>query len=511
MIVKGNIRTNGSSLGSYLLSEGCFEKNKEKNERIEVWEANGYEQGDRLQDILADFEHSATGTQCEKPLFHVQIRAGKDEQLTRDQFLESVNRLEEKLELTGHERVIVAHTLEGQEHLHVVWNRIDHEQEKAAELHYYKHKCTDLARELEKEFGLRELSSEKQKGKLSRDEEQQAIRHDEKPQEIKAAVRECWEQSDSGKAFVTALDDRGYLLAAGDRRDYVIVDELGGTYSPARLTGSKAAQVRERLSDIDREALPSVAEAKEMQQDRGHGIRSDKKEREWEEALAKAAIEKEKLAEKERKRLQKEEKERKRALAKKKRETKLTTLYSKADMVSVQKDALWYIEEKRRRKKEKVWEEEKAWYAKLKLNRQDRAEKKALRAQAYKEKEEAKKHPEKQQETKAHVQGVAPAQQQKEPQQKPEKKLERQEERKQEKQQEEQNVSGSRRDFWQKMQSVRDAREEARETKNANTEQTATQQRKAAREALREQSDQQRGRQGGAGRTRDDEERERER
>ncbi|NMW18852.1 MAG: relaxase/mobilization nuclease domain-containing protein, partial [Chlorobiaceae bacterium] len=158
MIVKGNIRTNGSSLGSYLLSEGRFEKNKEKNERIEVWEANGFEQGDRIQDILADFEHSAAGTQCEKPLFHVQIRAGKDEQLTRDQFLESVNRLEEKLELTGHERVIVAHTLEGQEHLHVVWNRIDHEQEKAAELHYYKHKCTDLARELEKEFGLRELS-----------------------------------------------------------------------------------------------------------------------------------------------------------------------------------------------------------------------------------------------------------------------------------------------------------------------------------------------------------------
>ena len=295
MIVKGNIRTNGSSLGSYLLSEGRFEKNKEKNERIEVWEANGVEQGDRLQDILADFQHSAENTQCEKPLFHVQIRAGKGERLTREQFLESVNRLEEKLELTGHERVIVAHTLEGQEHLHVVWNRIDHEQEKAAELHYYKHKCTDLARELEKEFGLRELSAQKQKSKLSRDEEQQAIRHDQKPQEVKAAVRECWEQSDSGKAFVNALDERGYLLAAGDRRDYVIVDELGGTYSPARLTGSKAAEVRERLSDIDREALPSVAEAKEMQQDRGHGIKSDKKEREWEEALPKPRLRKKSL------------------------------------------------------------------------------------------------------------------------------------------------------------------------------------------------------------------------
>ena len=496
MIVKGNIRTNGSSLGSYLLSEGRFEKNKEKNERIEVWEANGYEQGDRIQDILADFEHSATGTQCEKPLFHVQIRAGKDEQLTRDQFLESVNRLEEKLELTWHERVIVAHTLEGQEHLHVVWNRIDHEQEKAAELHYYKHKCTDLARELEKEFGLRELSAQKQQSKLSRDEEQQAIRHDEKPQEVKAAVRECWEQSDSGKAFVTALDDRGYLLAAGDRRDYVIVDELGGTYSPARLTGSKAAEVRKRLSDIDREALPSVAEAKEMQDDRAHGIKTAREQAQWEEALAKAAIEKAEQEAQAKRLAQREEKYRQEELAKQRRERKAATLYSKADMVSVQNDAQWFFKEKNRLIKQ----------AQKEQARQEEQAKKYQAEQKKEQQEEAKTQAEPQQETQDHIQGKAPVQQQTQ-----EKKVEKQEERKQEKQQEEQEVSGSRRDFWQKMQSVRDAREEARETKNANTEQTATQQRKAAREALREQSDQQRGRQGGAGRTRDDEERERER
>ena len=496
MIVKGNIRTNGSSLGSYLLSEGRFEKNKEKNERIEVWEANGFEQGDRIQDILADFEHSAAGTQCEKPLFHVQIRAGKGEHLTREQFLESVNRLEEKLELTGHERVIVAHTLEGQEHLHVVWNRIDHEQEKAVELHYYKHKCTDLARELEKEFGLRELSAQKQQGKLSRDEEQQAIRHDEKPQEIKAAVRECWEQSDSGKAFVNALDERGYLLAAGDRRDYVIVDELGGTYSPARLTGSKAAQVRERLSDIDREALPSVAEAKEMQDDRAHGIKTAREQAQWEEALAKAAIEKAEQEAQAKRLAEREEKYRQEELAKQRRERKAAKLYSKADMVSVQNDAQWFFKEKNRLKEQ----------AQKEQARQEEQAKKYQAEQKKEQQEEAKTQAEPQQETQDHIQGKAPVQQQTQ-----EKKVEKQEERKQEKQQEEQEVSGSRRDFWQKMQSVRDAREEARETKNANTEQTATQQRKAAREALREQSDQQRGRQGGAGRTRDDEERERER
>ena len=104
------------------------------------------------------------------------------EPLTREQWLESVNRLEERLELTGHERAIVAHTLNGQEHIHVVWNRINPETHIAAELHYYKHKCTDQARELEKDFGLRQLSNDRKRGKLSKDEEQQALRHGKSPQ-----------------------------------------------------------------------------------------------------------------------------------------------------------------------------------------------------------------------------------------------------------------------------------------------------------------------------------------
>jgi hypothetical protein len=52
--------------------------------------------------------------------------------------------------LTGHERVIVTHRLNGQDHVHVAWNRMSTEKENAAELHFYKHKCTDTARELEK-------------------------------------------------------------------------------------------------------------------------------------------------------------------------------------------------------------------------------------------------------------------------------------------------------------------------------------------------------------------------
>ena len=81
------------------------------------------------------FERSAERTQCAKPLYHVQMRSAEGEHLTREQWLYSVEKVERKLGLTGHDRVIVAHTKEGQDHVHIVWNRIDYERGKAAALH----------------------------------------------------------------------------------------------------------------------------------------------------------------------------------------------------------------------------------------------------------------------------------------------------------------------------------------------------------------------------------------
>lgn len=350
MIIKGNPRTDGGDLGSYLLSEGKYEKNREKNERIEIWEAFGIEQGDTLQNILADFENSAAGTKCEKPLFHVHFRVAPGEALTREQWLESANRLEERLGLTGHDRAIVAHTLNGQEHMHVVWNRINPENHIAAPLHYYKHKCTDLSRELEKEFGLRELSNDRKKrGSLSRDEEQQALRHGKAPQQIKEELRACWHEADNGQSFAAALDEHGYLLAQGDRRDFVIVGSEGDIYDVARVTGSRVAEVRHRLSDLDRENLPSVEEGREIQLDR----KTTRDLLKWEDDLARAGIEKAQKEESEARQFQSELKEKQRAghLA--------ATLYDRGGMVSMQHDAMRHLKDAHRHQQEQAKQEQK--------------------------------------------------------------------------------------------------------------------------------------------------------
>lgn len=472
MIIKGKIRTNGSSLGNYLLSEGRFAKNKEKNELTEVWQANGYEQGDRLQDILKDFEHSAASTQCEKPLFHVAISPGKGEQLSKEQYLETIDRLEQRLGLEGHERVIVAHTLDERgQHVHIVWNRIDHERLQAADLHYFKHKSADLARELEREFGLRELSASKQ-GKLSRDEEQQAIRSGLSPQEIRDTIRDCWQQSDSGKAFAAALEDNGYLLAAGDRRDFVIVDEMGGTYSVARLTGSKAADVRGRLSDIDREALPGVEEAKDIQFDRYHGNRSVRDEMEWEDRLAEAGIRKvedDEIRERDEERKNRERREGRRHAH------KMAKLYSKSDMVTMQQDAMRHLKELHR-------------HAKIKQKHE--AEKARL------ERRIRELEAERQGQSPTPAPGDALPSQAPEPERQ-EQKPERQEERKQE------NPA----EFWSTFRQMRDELKGTdKEEKRDRTEQTDYQRSKAERDVLRDQLNPDRPKDTGRSRTRDSDE-----
>ena len=81
------------------------------------------------------------------------------------------------------------------------------------------------------------------------------------PRDIKAAFQRCWAASDSGKAFRSALEQRGYYLAKGDRRAVVAVDTDGNVYSVARWTGVKTKDAAARIGDS--ETLPTVAEVQE--------------------------------------------------------------------------------------------------------------------------------------------------------------------------------------------------------------------------------------------------------
>ena len=269
MIIKGTSCAGASRLATHL-------NRTDTNERAEVKEVRGVVAEDLLG-ALREMESVATGARTTKPFYHGSINTREDERLTDEQRTYAIDKLEAALGLTGQPRVVVVHEKEGREHCHIVWSRIDLDRMAAISdsNNYRKHE--EVARALEKEFGHERVQGahierdgkERPARTPSHAEMLQAERTGVSPAAAKALMTELWRETDSGKSFQAALETKWWVLARGDRRDFVAIDSEGGTHSVTRrIEGAKAADVRQRFADIDPASLPSVAEAKELQRER---------------------------------------------------------------------------------------------------------------------------------------------------------------------------------------------------------------------------------------------------
>jgi hypothetical protein len=246
------------------------------NERAEVRELRGVA-AENLRGALLEIEAVASGSRTTKPFYHASINTRADERLTNEQRTHAIDRLEEKLGLSGQPRVVVVHEKEGREHCHIVWSRIDLDRMRAINDSYNYRKHEEVARDLEREFGHERVQGAhaERDGKdrpnrtPSHAEMLQADRGAVSPDDAKALVTNLWQRTDSGQTFKIALEKEAWLLARGDRRDFVVIDPYGGTHSLARrVEGAKAKDIRARMADVDSELLPSVAEARVIQKQR---------------------------------------------------------------------------------------------------------------------------------------------------------------------------------------------------------------------------------------------------
>jgi len=250
---------------------------QDTNERVEVKEIRGVVAED-IFGALREMEAVACGARTTKPFYHGSINTREDERLTDEQRMYAVDKLEAALGLTGQPRVVVVHEKKDREHCHIVWSRIDLDRMAAiSDSHNYR-KHEEVARALEKEFGFERVQGAhvERDGKPRPDrtpshrEMLQADRTGLSPQQAKELMTGIWNTTKNGKEFQTALADKGWILARGDRRDFVAIDPTGGVHSIARrIEGAKAADVRQRFADIDPRSLQSVAEAKQTQRGRG--------------------------------------------------------------------------------------------------------------------------------------------------------------------------------------------------------------------------------------------------
>jgi hypothetical protein len=294
IIINGGSRRAGGWWAKHLT-------NTEQNERAELVEMRGVT-AESVGGAFAEMRALATGTKCTNYFYQANINPRADEHLTPEQWGQAVDTLERNLGLTGQPRFVIEHEKGGRTHRHVVWSRIDVEHQRAipdsltAQIHEQTSRELEIAFDLErgKSILVPDRDFERPERGPQKWETFRGQRHGIDPRTITEELTGLWQGTDSGRSFKTAIEERGYILAQGDRRDFVVLDEAADVHSLARrIEGAKAKDIRERLADLDRSTLPSVDEAKAQIEARRHADNyydRDAADAQWQSAVNNAGI-----------------------------------------------------------------------------------------------------------------------------------------------------------------------------------------------------------------------------
>ena len=257
MILKASQRANSAELAKHLL-------NGDDNDHVTIHEIRGFMSA-TLEGALQEAYAMSRGTRCEQFLFSLSLNPPEDADVPIEDFEAAIEEIEKKLLLVGQPRIIVFHEKNGRRHCHVVWSRIDTDKLVAVNMAHFKRKLMDVARGLYLRHGWK-LPKGMQRGErrspfhLTREEHRQAVRLSQDPQAMKALFKGAWEQSDTKETFIRALEERGFLLARGDRRGFVALDVTGGVYSLTRWLDIGTRDLKARLGLPEK--LPDTASAK---------------------------------------------------------------------------------------------------------------------------------------------------------------------------------------------------------------------------------------------------------
>lgn len=256
MILKGNSRGGSKDLALHLM--------KPENDHVEVHELRGFASRD-LMGALNETYAISRATKCRAFLYSLSINPPPNEKVNTEKLIDAADKAEEALGLKGQPRAVVFHEKEGRRHAHVVWSRIKTCELKAIRMSFDHTKLQNVSRELFREHGFRMPDgladrSKRDPRNLMLADWQQAKRNNQDGKAIKKAIQDSWAISDSKLSLCHALEERGYVLARGDRRGFVVIDMFGEVRSLPRQAEVKTKDVWARLGN--NEDLPSLQEAK---------------------------------------------------------------------------------------------------------------------------------------------------------------------------------------------------------------------------------------------------------
>ena len=284
-------RGGGQQLATHLLNEY-------DNDRVEIAEVRGALARD-LHGTMAEWRAIASAAKSKKYkkyLYSLSANPDPDQKpLTRQQYTEFFDRVEQKLGLSGQPRVIVFHKKYGREHAHAVWSRTNGETLKAINIYRDGLDLRDIVIDFARDHGMElppgYFDAKKKKRAEKLPDKQQQERTGVTLRDHEAAITAAWKESDNGPSFVRALEARGYYLARGTKRktpSYVVIDRFGEVHSLARriiIDGINTKQVKARLKDFPLEQLPPPERAKDYAEQRLQSLPAPELQRQFGRAV----------------------------------------------------------------------------------------------------------------------------------------------------------------------------------------------------------------------------------
>jgi hypothetical protein len=271
MIVKGKARSGPAQLAAYLMRTN-------DGERPTILD-HGVNDDDLYRAFMV-WDAAGEGTRGEKTLYHAQIAPEARYKMTPEQYLRAAEILAEDLGMANHPRRVILHDGGDKPHAHVVFQRTNLDTMTLWDdsFNYVKHERASKRMALE--FGQelvpgkhanrdRKKQKDFPRQKFNQDDHQQAERTGMTLDERKAQITGIRKSCDDAPAFRNALEEAGYVLAKGDKRGFVLVDQEGEVFSLSKhVTDIKGKEYKSFMAPIDPATLPAVEEAKILQQQR---------------------------------------------------------------------------------------------------------------------------------------------------------------------------------------------------------------------------------------------------
>ena len=241
------------------------------NDRVELLEIDQSLPSPTVEAALTEWQALTSLTQSKKSFYEASINPQIGEELTKEQWIACVDILEEKLGFQGQPRLIIQHEKKGRTHVHVVWQSVIVDEQKIVldRYNYVKHELAQI--EIEEKYDLKRSKrkfidrdqEEEYKKSYTRTDQEKAARSGIDPQQRIDTVTKLYHESKDGAAFSRALEQEGYYLARGDKRNiFMVIDPGLEAYTLAdSINGAKASDVKHFLAPMKVKDLIPVQEA----------------------------------------------------------------------------------------------------------------------------------------------------------------------------------------------------------------------------------------------------------